>query len=71
MVLGGAEAPGPTPNIPLPSDQGDPRRAPVPDVELKVADNPKVGSVLISKKRDVELESGTTFVIRHTIVRDK
>lgn len=71
LVLGEAPAPGPIPNIPLPGGQVDPRRAPLTDVELRVADDPKVGSVLISEKKDVVLESGTTFVIRHIIVRDK
>lgn len=39
--------------------------------QLRMADDPKIGSELVSKKKDVELESGTTFVIRHIIVRDK
>src|SRR5262249_50874425 len=56
----------------LPGDEADPRKASnVPDVELQAADDPAIGSVLVSKKKDVVLEEGTTFVIRQTVIRDK
>lgn len=66
-----AEGPAPPPSVysRLPGEEADPRPPALSDVELKVADDPSIGSVLVSKKKDVVLESGTTFVIRHTILQ--
>jgi hypothetical protein len=67
-----AEMASPPPSVysRLPGDEADPRKSSsLPDVELRLADNPRVGSVLVSKKKDVVLEGGTTFVIQHTVVQ--
>lgn len=61
-------SPPPSPYERLPGEQADPRHWALPDVELRVASDPSIGSVLVSRKKNVVLESGTTFVIRHTVL---
>jgi hypothetical protein len=60
--------PPPGTTIALPGE-GNQRRTGLPDVDLRIASDPTIGSVLVSKKKDVVLESDTTFVIRHTVLK--